>query len=207
MESSDLLLKQNYVGLNSTMSEQKFEIAGEIEGNTKSQDKRSINGRFFLFVFVIIVVGGIWYFPFLQDSFPALKKITMNAEPHGAVDSSLLNYTATLHKLDSITRVNDSLQKLNTLLIESSNDNTGIYYEIQIGAFKNFDLEKYQRGLKELHAETTIDGTDKLTLGKFRDLNTAKYFLADVREMGFKDAWIVAKENGVRIAFDSETGE
>lgn len=207
MESGNLLLKQNHVGLNSTMSEQKFEIAGEIEGNTKSQDRRSINGRFFLFVFVIIVVGGIWYFPFLQDSFPALKKITMNGAPNVLSDSAVRQLSNTQQAFDSVVRVNDSLQKLNTLLIESSNDNTGIYYEIQIGAFKNFDLEKYQRGLKELHAETTIDGTDKLTLGKFKDLNTAKDFLTDVREMGFKDAWIVAKENGVRIAFDSEAGE
>ncbi len=187
------------------MSEQKFEIAGEIEGGSENKAKRSINGRFFLFVFVIIVVGGIWYFPFLQDSFPALKKITMNGAP--SMDSSFLKQGANQQAFDSLVSVNDSLQRLNTLLIESSNDNTGIYYEIQIGAFKNFDLEKYQRGLKELHAETTIDGTDKLTLGRFTNLNTAKDFLADVREMGFKDAWIVAKENGVRIAFDSEAGE
>lgn len=189
------------------MSEQKFEIAGEIEGDTQGQGKKSIAGRFFLFVFVIVVVSGVLYFPFLQETFPALKKVTMYGAPSVLSDSALQQLNVSKQAFDSLEHVNDSLQKANALLLENNTDDVGVHYEIQIGAFNHFDLEKYKRGLQELHAETTIDGTDKLTLGKFKDLNTAKDFLADVREMGFKDAWIVAKENGVRIPFDSEAAE
>lgn len=184
------------------MDGQKFEIAGKIENTGKKGSNRSIAGRYFLFVLTVLVVSGVWFFPFLQDAFPTLK----NLSGDGALtDTTELNalYTPTLNT-DSLVAANDSLQKANAKLLEISTDYSGIYYEVQIGAFKNFDIEKYQSGLVALHAERTVDGIDKLTLGKFRDLKVAKDFLADVREMGFKDAWIVAKEDGIRIPFDSE---
>lgn len=186
------------------MDEKKFEIEGTIEGGEKKARRPIIAGRVFLFVLVIVVVGSIWYFPFLQDEFPALKKITMGS--NGVMtDSTLLNETYENRlTIDSLIKVNDSLNNANQILLERSNDYTGLYYEVQIGVFNSFDIEKYQQQMEALRAETTSNGTSKLTLGKFRNLKTAKEFLLDVREMGFKDAWIVAKEDGERVPFDNE---
>jgi hypothetical protein len=187
------------------MDDKKFEIEGNIEGTEETPKRRSITGRFFLFMLVVVVVGSIWYFPFLQDEFPALKKITMGSNAVTAADSTLLKETyENKLKIDSLIRVNDSLQKANQILLEQSNDYTGLFYEIQIGIFNNFDIEKYKQQMTALRAEITTDGTKKLTLGKFRSLKTAKEFLLDVRKMGFKDAWIVAKQDGERIPFDNE---
>lgn len=186
------------------MEQQKFEIAGEIEGGEKNGRTTVIVGRFLLFLFVVLVVGSIWYFPFLQDEFPALKRITMGSNAV-ATDTLLLqeNYESKM-AMDSLQMLNDSLRDANQILLERSNDYTGLYYEVQIGAFNNFDIAQYQQQMVELRGETNDEGVTKLTLGKFRSLKTAKQFLTDVREMGFKDAWVVAKEDGVRIPFDNE---
>lgn len=186
------------------MDEQKFEISGEIEGGESNPKRRSITGRFILFLLLVLVIGSVWYFPFLQDEFPALKKITMGSN-YVEVDTTLLNENFELkEKADSLQLLTDSLLTVNDILLQGGEQApTGIYYEVQIGAFSNFDIEKYNSGLVELHGETT-NGITKLTLGRFSNLKLAADFLKDVKEMGFKDAWVVAKENGERIPFDNE---
>lgn len=180
------------------MDLQKFEIEGEIE-HPKGDKEPSIMGRFALFLFVIAVVGAVLYFPFLQDRFPALKKITIGA----GVDSVQVKQLQNTVAFDSLKKANDSLVKANELLLENSNTVTGVFYEVQIGAFKNFDLAKYKKNLADLRG-VEDEGYAKMTLGRFRELGMARTFLKDVREMGFKDAWIVAKKDGKRIPFKNE---
>jgi hypothetical protein len=181
------------------METQKFEISGEIESNEPKKKGSGIAGRFFLLLFVVAVVGSALYFPFLQQAFPALKKYTLNATD--SLEQKNLNAQATI---DSLKHITDSL-----LIVSADNvmpfadtDNAGIYYKVQIGAFKNFDLKKYKQNLVGMQG-IEDGGYAKLTLGKFRDVKTARDFLADVREMGFKDAWMVAEENGKRIPFNN----
>ncbi len=75
----------------------------------------------------------------------------------------------------------------------------GIVYKVQIGAFKNKDLKKYLDNHKNFSGDTDSDGTRKYTLGAFTDYWEADRFKKYLREMGVKDAWIVAYKNGERI--------
>lgn len=188
------------------MDEQKFEISGEIEGNEPNAEKKSILGRFSLFLLVIIVLGSVWYFPFLQDEFPTLKKITMGSSSGiTAADTMLLNQNFELQeKVDSLLQHNDSLKTVNLILAENESNytNLGVHYEVQIGIFRHYNSDKYTEQTTGLYAEKMSSGEAKITLGKFTDPAAAKDFLKDIKKMGFKDAWIVAKEDGVRIPFD-----
>ncbi|MFP4090896.1 MAG: hypothetical protein ACLFUB_05435 [Cyclobacteriaceae bacterium] len=92
----------------------------------------------------------------------------------------------------------DSLNRVNSMLIELSPYYTGVFFEVQIGAFENFDLDKYKEGLAKLNIDYSGD-LDQYTLGKFRDLETAKNFARDIRQMGIQDAFIVAKIDGKRV--------
>lgn len=73
----------------------------------------------------------------------------------------------------------------------------GIVYKVQIGAFKNKSLNKY---IKEGGGiwEEDADGMKKYTIAYFRDYWEADTFKKYMREMGVKDAWIVAYENNQR---------
>ncbi len=86
----------------------------------------------------------------------------------------------------------------------SSNSNkavqsSSILYKVQIGAFRNKDLQKYLDNHPNFSGDTDSDGTRKYTLGAFTDYWEADRFKKYLREMGVKDAWIVAYKNGARI--------
>ncbi|PWJ44658.1 SPOR domain-containing protein [Sediminitomix flava] len=80
----------------------------------------------------------------------------------------------------------------------SAGDNwdTGIVYKVQVGAFRNKNLSKYQdQGSFWVEDK---DGVKKYTIANFRDYEEADAFKKYMREMGVKDAWIVAYEDNIR---------
>ena len=77
-------------------------------------------------------------------------------------------------------------------------DQNGVVFKVQIGAFKNKDLSKYLNRGGEFQGESA-DGLKKYTLGTFRDYWEADTFKKYLREMGVKDAWIVSYKDGQRV--------
>ncbi|HNP17285.1 MAG TPA: Ezrin/radixin/moesin family protein [Fulvivirga sp.] len=74
----------------------------------------------------------------------------------------------------------------------------GVVFKVQIGAFRNKDLSKYFDNNENFGGENA-DGTQKITLGQFRDYWEADTFKKYLREMGVKDAWIVPYKDGTRV--------
>ena len=75
----------------------------------------------------------------------------------------------------------------------------GVIYKVQIGVFKNKDLSKYFENNPNFSGETDADGSKKYTLGSFTSYWEAENFKKYLREMGVKDAWVVAYKNGKRV--------
>ncbi len=82
----------------------------------------------------------------------------------------------------------------------SSVDMSGVVYKVQIGAFTNKDLSKYFDNNKNFGGEVDADGTQKYTIGVFKEYWEADTFKKYMREMGVKDAWIVAYKDGKRVS-------
>ena len=75
----------------------------------------------------------------------------------------------------------------------------GVIYKVQIGAFRNKDLTKYFNNNKNFSGDVDADGAKKYTLGEFVEYWEADNFKKYLREMGVKDAWIVAYKDGNRV--------
>jgi len=75
----------------------------------------------------------------------------------------------------------------------------GVIFKVQVGAFKNKDLTKYFKNSKNFSGDVDADGTKKYTLGYFGEYWEAENFKKYLREMGVKDAWIVAYKDGTRV--------
>ncbi len=75
----------------------------------------------------------------------------------------------------------------------------GLIYKVQIGAFRNKDLTKYFENNSNFSGDVDKDGTKKYTLGYFSNYWEADHFKKYLREMGVKDAWIVAYKGSQRI--------
>ncbi len=85
----------------------------------------------------------------------------------------------------------------------------GVVFKVQIGAFRNKDLSQFQD--KGNFWTEDEDGVKKYTIGYFRDYWEADTFKKYLREMGVKDAWIVAYEDNQRkdikdVLESTETG-
>ncbi|UXP33081.1 Ezrin/radixin/moesin family protein [Reichenbachiella agarivorans] len=74
----------------------------------------------------------------------------------------------------------------------------GVLFKVQIGAFKQKDLSKFSQGNPSFEVDSE-DGTMRYTIGVFKDYWEADTFKKYLREMGVKDAWIVAYKDGKRV--------
>lgn len=74
----------------------------------------------------------------------------------------------------------------------------GVLFKVQIGAFRNKDLAKYfnQNGSFDGEVDNSLQ---QYTLGTFQDYWDADKFKKYLRDMGVKDAWIVAYKDGARV--------
>ncbi len=74
----------------------------------------------------------------------------------------------------------------------------GYKYRVQIGAFKEIDLNDYSINLATINQET-YDSIFQYTLGIFDDYQKAVVFWDNIKRMGFTDSFIIATKDGRRI--------
>ncbi|SHJ92695.1 hypothetical protein SAMN04488028_102175 [Reichenbachiella agariperforans] len=80
----------------------------------------------------------------------------------------------------------------------SSVPKNGVFFKVQIGAFKKKDLSEFSQNNPSFEIDGE-DGTMRYTIGTFKDYWEADTFKKYLREMGVKDAWIVAYKDGNRV--------
>ncbi|MBK6265895.1 Ezrin/radixin/moesin family protein [Marivirga sp. S37H4] len=78
-------------------------------------------------------------------------------------------------------------------------DESGTWFKVQVGAFENIDMSEYFKNNPNFSGETTEEGFQRITLGRFRDYWEADKFKKVLRKMGVKEAWIVPYKEGTRV--------
>lgn len=74
----------------------------------------------------------------------------------------------------------------------------GVVFKVQIGAFKQKDLSEFSQNNPSFELDSE-QGLMRYTVGAFQDYWEADTFKKYLREMGVKDAWIVAYKDGERV--------
>lgn len=74
----------------------------------------------------------------------------------------------------------------------------GVVFKVQIGAFKQKDISKFAKNNPSFSVDSD-NGTLQYTIGMFVDYWEADTFKKYLREMGVKDAWIVAYKDAKRV--------
>lgn len=154
--------------------------------NALERSNKVLKTLFLLFVFITLLLAAfIVYIELETPPFGKWRTINEGMKQTEQYNDYLLS------RIDSIGRAND-------LLMENSPYYKGIFFEVQIGAFKNFDLGTYQQSLENIRYYRQ-DSLNKYVLGKFRDYNMARAFQKDITRMGIADAFIVGKIDGNRV--------
>jgi len=95
----------------------------------------------------------------------------------------------------------DSLQRIQLQTESAVAFDDGLWYFVQIGAYKNLDLSMFETGSVNFRMGSE-DSLMKYTLGSFRDFAEAERFVESIRKMGIKDAFILAFNDGQRITIE-----
>ena len=78
----------------------------------------------------------------------------------------------------------------------------GLIFKVQIGAFKNPIPQDLFQGMSPITGETTPQGFIRYTAGLFIKFSTADKVKKEIRDLGYKDAFVVAFLNGKRISMN-----
>ena len=77
----------------------------------------------------------------------------------------------------------------------------GTFYKIQIGVFKNLKNQAYFKGIQPISAESIkSNGAIRFYGGLFSQYEVARSALRDIKKLGFKDAYINAFHDGIKIS-------
>ena len=75
----------------------------------------------------------------------------------------------------------------------------GLIYKVQVGAFRNPIPQNLFKGFAPISAEKVKDDITRYRVGYFKTLQNANDAKNQVRSLGYKDAFVVALNNGSRI--------
>lgn len=186
--------------------EPKFVISGEIEqdqSNAQTGDKKSGRGAVLVFfiVFSILAIGYIVYLHLKLYQHRAEQEKQIQVQR--GLDSLSMELNNASTKIDSLLIAQIKLQKANDMLLENGLDidAPGVFFEVQIGSFTDFNVDRYVEELAAIRQEK-YDGKTKLILGRFRSLKTALLFENDMKRLGLKEAFIVGRIDGTLVDYN-----
>jgi hypothetical protein len=161
------------------------------ENEELHSSKRAL--RVTLVVSLLLLLGAVGYLVFSEVKQPLFGKWPRMAREYEVMVTQI-------DTLNHLKQEYDSLREVNNILVENATPSisAGVFFEVQIGAFQNFDLQKYGEDLARLRGETE-EGMNKYVLGRFRNFKRAQAFKTDVQRMGVSDAFIVATIDGRRV--------
>lgn len=145
---------------------------------------------FFVSLLSILLFKGLIQLP---NSTSAVNKLPNIAEvKESPVQDTLSNVNIT--ETDTISQI--AQNTIEEVLVDENQD--GIIFAIQIGAYASIDLSDYEENLSGIKQDT-YDGINQFTLGEFNEYYKAESFLKVVQQMGFKDAFVMSFKDGKRI--------
>ncbi len=100
---------------------------------------------------------------------------------------------------DEISMLNERIQKLESEAVQFEDQEwmSGTVYEVQIGAFKYFDMSWYDDNMVQMQMNYDNEYT-YFTIGRFRNLDRARNFRDDIQRMGLITAAISKRIDGYR---------
>ncbi len=189
-----------FKALTRTLNNGKFVIDGKIEGEPEAvylpeqiPEKNTKNGRnlkgWIVLSAVLFAVSSFLFFKVYSLTNKVAKAETL-------INQNIIYKTAN----DTLKRKVAQLIKDNEILAENNDSAGGVFFEVQIGNFKNFNMDAYLGELQALRQEKT-GTTSRLCLGRFRSFSKATLFEKDIEKMGFPDAFLVGKIDGKLVNY------
>lgn len=193
------------------MAKSKFTIEGEIENNAQkviveNKKPNNVNNAFF----TIIAIAAILFFVstvYFSVNYFNLKESTIS------MNEKIKKAENLIQENGAYKEANDTLQKKllklkheNDILAENNDSAGGVFFEVQIGNFSEFNIDAYVNEIRNLRQEKAETG-NKLCIGRFRSYRKALLFENDIKKMGFTNAFLVGRIDGKLVNFQTALAE
>ncbi len=165
---------------NGTIKTLSTALKDEEENNSLLKKHRIILGVFCL-IFLILF---LWSF---------LPKSKQYKQEYLIKNNLSLIDTDSLHKIQRKAR-----QVIVADSVKGSLMDLSIVYSIQIGAYTNFSSNLISKDITQME-EFEENGFNKFAIGKFMTYKEAVLLRDDLRRVGFKDCFIIAKSYGMPV--------
>ena len=165
---------------NDTIKNLSTALEEEENNNSLLKKHRIVLGVFSLIVLILF----LWSF---------LPKSKQYKEEYLIKNNLSIMDTDSLHKLQRKAKQVFVMDSLNVTTAEMS-----IVYSVQIGAYTNFSSNLISEDLAHLD-EFEDAGYNKFAIGKFTTYKDAVLLRDDMKRLGFKDSFIIAKSYGVLV--------
>ena len=189
------------------MVNSKFVIDGKIEGKPESvylneqKAKRSKSLKWGLWSLAIISFLFILLSVYLYTETQALNTKVETMKLKVATAENLIQENLAYKEAnDTLQKKILKLKKDNDILAENSDSASGIFFEVQIGNFYDFNMDAYMNELEALRQERSGNNS-KFCLGRFRSFQKAMLFENDIKRMGFSNAFLVGRIDGKLVDY------
>ena len=177
----------------------KFKLDGTIHGKPISvyiQEQVEISQRRPRIIIAVLAVFGM--LAFIWGAISQYKQLSQKDEINRVIEyKNALNEAKIA--AESTDRIKDSLENIiyklkteNELLIENTDPPSGIFFEVQIGSFSDFNLDSYNKNLANLR-QVKYNNKTKFLLGRFVSFKKALLFENDLKRMGLNNTFIVGR--------------
>ncbi len=120
---------------------------------------------------------------------------TENSSPRNTTNKT----SKTSLKIDGLEIVQGNAYSASNPIPMDAKMEDGLVFRVQIGAFKTQIPNNAFKGLSPLNGETTASGYFRYTAGNFNKIESANAVKNDLRNLGYRDAFVVVYFNGKRI--------
>ncbi|NUM31053.1 MAG: hypothetical protein HUU47_01865 [Bacteroidetes bacterium] len=193
------------------MAKSKFTIEGEIENNAQTVFKENKNQKTKSnALFIVLIVAVITFFATTAYFFIKYNNLSNTSKQ---MNEKIKKADRLFQENQAYKEANDTLQKKilklrheNDILAENNDSADGVFFEVQIGNFSEFNIDAYIKELRNLRQEKAENG-NKLCIGRFRSYRKALLFESDIKKMGFTNAFLVGRINGKLVNFQTALAE
>ena len=172
------------------LESQKTEVLDELDNrrnaNIATLDKASTTKYALLAIIVLLMVAVGYIYMYGTES-------VINVTDNESQELYVKNIEEDNLKLKK------EIEELKLNRVEVTSVRPDLLYRVQIGAFKSFALKSFYQE-KDAIIENNESGFKKYSLGSFTKHKDALVFLKEVRQLGFKKAFVVAEYKGDHIS-------
>lgn len=189
------------------MNNGKFVIDGEIEvkpesaylNRQKSQKSKKLIVGLWILGAACLLLCLVLLYQFYQTEI-LTNKMTEMKDKIVTAEKLIQENQAYKETNDTLQKKVMELKKSNDILAENSDKADGIFFEVQIGNFYDFNIDAYMNELEALRQEKSGNNS-KLILGRFRSFQKAMLFENDIKRMGFANAFLVGRIDGKLVDY------